>query len=396
MSEVKNIPEGWIKTTIGEVVTLSQGVAINAKTNHVLSNELDGIPLLKINNLINGTIDQYADPKKVPVQSILGLKDVVFTRTGQVGEVFTNKYGILHNNSFKVTPNKDIYWKFLFWFLKNKSVYNFVQKIASGSVQLDLNHGAFKIIPMLIPPLEEQRAIANILTSLDDKIALLQAQNKTLEATAQTVFKEWFGKYQVGDELPEGWREGKVSELIDIIGGGTPKTSIDEYWNGDICWFSVVDAPNETDCFCINTEKRITRLGLEKSSTKLLRVGTTIISARGTVGKLAIVGEKMAMNQSCYGIQGKEGVGDYFVYFQLKEGLSQIKNNVHGAVFDTITKNTFDSIEIPIATLSKILTFEKRVTPLMRKILNNVKQVQTLANTRDTLLPKLMSGEVRV
>src|SRR5690554_7895826 len=105
------------------------------------------------------------------------------------------------------------------------------------------------MFPINLPPLPEQKSIAQVLTAFDDKIENLRAQNQTLETFAQTIFKEWFGKYQVGDELPEGWRVGKLGELINIIGGGTPKTSNKEYWNGDIFWCSVVDAPSNNDCF---------------------------------------------------------------------------------------------------------------------------------------------------
>jgi type I restriction enzyme S subunit len=181
MSEVKNIPDGWVETEIGNLVDLAQGVAINAKTDYVLSDKENGIPLLKINNLLNNTIDQYANPNLVPKQSIIHKDDVIFTRTGQVGAVLFNKYGILHNNSFKVIPKEEIYWKYLYWYLKSEQVYNYVQKVAAGSVQKDLNHGAFKTIEFKYPKnKEEQKSIAAILTAFDNKIELLQAQNKTL------------------------------------------------------------------------------------------------------------------------------------------------------------------------------------------------------------------------
>jgi len=117
MSSINDIPNGWLQTTIGELVELAQGVAINAKTNYVLSDKENGIPLLKINNLLNNTIDQYANPDLVPKQSIIHKNDIIFTRTGQVGEVLINKYGILHNNSFKVIPNKELHWSYLYWYL---------------------------------------------------------------------------------------------------------------------------------------------------------------------------------------------------------------------------------------------------------------------------------------
>ena len=146
-----NLPKGWAETTMDKLVELAQGVAINAKTNHVLCEKLEGLPLLKINNLLNNTIDQYANPKLVPQKAILKRDDIIFTRTGQVGWVFTNKIGILHNNSFKVIPSEKLDKKFLYWFLKQKSIYNYVQKVAAGSAQPDLNHGSFRTITIKYP-----------------------------------------------------------------------------------------------------------------------------------------------------------------------------------------------------------------------------------------------------
>lgn len=139
-----------------------------------------------------------------------------------------------------------------------------------------------------------------------------------------------------------------LDDLVDLIGGGTPKTSKDEYWNGVIPWFSVVDAPNKSDVFVIDTGKHVTELGVEKSSTKILPIGTTIISARGTVGKCAMVGEPMAMNQSCYGVRGKKDISDSFVYYAIREKVTDLQRGGHGSVFNTITRDTFKTIKIAL------------------------------------------------
>ncbi|MFD2270836.1 restriction endonuclease subunit S [Undibacterium arcticum] len=121
------------------------------------------------------------------------------------------------------------------------------------------------------------------------------------------------------------------------------KTSIPEYWGGDIPWFSVVDAPATTDVFVIDTAKHISVQGLNNSSTKLLAEGTTIISARGTVGRLALVGREMAMNQSCYGLRGKADDA-YFTYFSTYRLVESLKQRSHGSVFDTITTDTMRGV----------------------------------------------------
>lgn len=148
----------------------------------------------------------------------------------------------------------------------------------------------------------------------------------------------------------------KLSDVMDLIGGGTPKTSKPEYWNGTIPWLSVKDFNNGFR-YVYETEKTITELGLENSSTKLLQKGDVIISARGTVGEIATILFPMAFNQSCYGLRAKSGIvtSDY-LYYLIKHNVSVLKKNTHGSVFDTITRNTFDNIEVEIPS---IITQEK-------------------------------------
>ena len=143
----------------------------------------------------------------------------------------------------------------------------------------------------------------------------------------------------------------KLSEIMDLIGGGTPKTSKAEYWDGDIPWLSVKDF-NDDFRYVYKTEKHITQLGLENSSTKLLQPGDIIISARGTVGELATIPFPMAFNQSCYGLRAKkEIVNEDFLYYLIKHNVYVLKRNTHGSVFDTITRGTFEGIEVDIPAL---------------------------------------------
>jgi type I restriction enzyme S subunit len=178
-----------------------------------------------------------------------------------------------------------------------------------------------------------------------------------------------------------------------VIGGGTPKTSVPEYWGGDIPWFSVVDAPSTADVFVVDTEKYITEAGLNGSSTKLLPAGTTIISARGTVGRLALTGRPMAMNQSCYGLRGKAG-DQYFTYFSTTRLVEQLKQRAHGSVFDTITQETFAGVSLCCPPSEVIKVFEQVVDPLLMRIRENLMQSNSLASIRDALLPRLISGQL--
>jgi type I restriction enzyme S subunit len=282
--------------------------------------------------------------------------------------------------------------------------FQFIAESRSGTFP-QITFESISFFPILLPPPSEQKAIAAILSSFDNKIELLQRQNKTLEQIAQTIFKEWFIKFKVNGKkqkvnsstgLPEEWRMGKLGEVIDIYGGGTPRTDIAEYWNGDIPWFSVVDVPGEGDVFVIRCEKHISQKGLENSSTKILPVNTTIITARGTVGKLALVGVPMAMNQSCYGITPKDNESFFYIFLLMKESLTMLKQQVHGAVFDTITRDTLNNISVNIPPDKVTGLFENTIKPCFHKILRNNSQIQTLSKLRDVFLPKLIKGEIRV
>ncbi|EAQ4919165.1 restriction endonuclease subunit S, partial [Salmonella enterica] len=284
-----------------------------------------------------------------------------------------------------------------------------------------------------------------IIGILDDKIKLNKELNHTLEQISQTLFKSWFVDFDpvidnaldAGNPIPEalqsraelrqkirnsadfkplpadiralfpaefeetelgwmpkGWITTSFNDLIELIGGGTPKTSVEEFWNGDIPWFSVVDAPSESDVYVLTTEKKITIEGLNNSSAKLLRKGTTIISARGTVGKCAMVAVPMAMNQSCYGVIGKNNISDEYIYFQLKNAVQTLQQMGHGSVFNTITRDTFKNIKVPFCNEELTNSYSLLVKNYFSKILNNNYQNIALTNLRDTLLPKLISGEL--
>lgn len=191
----------------------------------------------------------------------------------------------------------------------------------------------------------------------------------------------------------------KLSEIMDLIGGGTPKTSKPEYWNGNIPWITVKDFNNDFR-YVYKTEKSITQLGLERSSTKLLQSGDVIISARGTVGEIATIPFAMAFNQSCYGLRAKKGmVTSDYLYYLIKHNISLLKNNTHGSVFDTITRNTFDNIEVEIPSIeiqqkiSSILNDYDKKIELNNAINNNLEQqAQAIFKMEFLSLKALPSG----
>ncbi|MGR5367344.1 restriction endonuclease subunit S [Photobacterium damselae] len=359
------------------------------------------------------------------VRGLPQIGDVVLTTEAPLGETaqLTNANVALAQRIVTLRGKNGLLDNdYLLCALQSDFVQHQLESRSSGSTVKGIKQSELRKVSLPVPPLDEQQKIARILKSLSNKLVCNTQTNQTLEEMAQAIFKSWFVDFDpvkakmngeqpegmdaataslfpeklVESELgliPEGWEVSTLSSLIKLTGGGTPKRSEETYWNGDIPWFSVRDVPSGSNVFVVDTDEKITELGLNKSSTKLLPKGTTIITARGTVGKLALVGTDMCMNQSCYGIRGKE-VGDFYNYFNLNEAVSTLQRNTHGAVFDTITTKTFDTYSMAFSGIELANKFDALVAPLLQKIEANVRQNIELSTLRDTLLPKLLSGEL--
>lgn len=325
----------------------------------------------------------------------------------------------------RIRPKEYLDNYYLFYWFQLAAKAGLLEPYFTGTTIKHLTGKAIAALEVPLPPIWVQRAMVDVLKQLDDRITLLRETNATLEAIAQALFKSWFVDFDpvrakmtghppegmdaataalFPDSLeeseqglvPKGWTIRPFIDAVDVIGGGTPKTSNPDYWGGQIPWFSVVDAPDGANTFVVDTEKHITDAGLKGSSTKLLPQGTTIISARGTVGKLALTWCPMAMNQSCYGLRGKSG-DSYFTYFSTYRLVETLKARSHGSVFDTITRDTLASVQSLLPANSGVIdAFEDTVKPLMDRILLNLHQSRGLAKLRDTLLPRLISGQLRL
>jgi type I restriction enzyme S subunit len=322
------------------------------------------------------------------------------------------KETVIDNNMMSATALEDKVLPMFLYYLFTQIDFN---QIAKGSALPYVNVNDLKRVRVSIPSILEQKKIVSALSSLDDKIELNRQINANLEKIASALFKRWFVDFEFPDkngkpykssggkmahsevgEIPEGWRVGSLDRMIEILSGGTPKTSNPDYWNGEIPWFSVVDAPKQSDIYVIETEKKITQRGIENSAAQILPEGTTIITARGTVGKIALVGLPMAMNQSCYGLKGKLDKSGLFTYLTIKNVVGALQSNVHGSVFDTITRETFSKIDIIMPSTEIIASFEGTIAPMFEKTKNNLLEIRSLKTIRDSLLPRLMIGKIRV
>lgn len=277
---------------------------------------------------------------------------------------------------------------------------------SAGATRKAITKSMIEDFQLNLPPLPEQTAIASILSTIDAKIENNLAINKTLEEIAMALYKDWFvdfGPFQEGKfvdselgMIPEGWEVKPFLNLFKLLSGGTPKTKISEYWNGDIDWVSAKDIGNQGESYIVSTEKKITQIGLNNSATKILPEDTVIVVARGSVGKYGIIASPMAMNQSCYGIYSKSSFSQGITYLVVQSLINHFLNVAYGSVFDTITTSTFKNIEILVPPLETMEEIKYKIDPLFEKIKRNHRENQTLTTLRDILLPKLISGEVRL
>ena len=399
----------WIETRLGHVIELKRGYDLPAAARKAGS-----VPVVS-----SSGITDYHSESKVPGPG------VVTGRYGTIGRVFyiPGEYWPL-NTALYVSDFRGNDPRFIGYLLArvNFSIYSDKSTVPG----LNRNHLHQEIV-RIPKSVSEQRAIAHVLGALDDRIDLNRRMNETLAAMARALFRSWFvdfepvhaklegrdtglprdvadlfpdrfvkSKRAAGAPVPRGWQVGALADVVEIINGGTPRTSVPEYWDGDIPWYTAKDAPSFNGVFAIDTERTISRLGVAHSSTRLLPARTTVITARGTVGKIACLGVPMAMNQTCYGIRGRDGYPDFFTYWNLRASTRELPNLTHGTIFDTITRETFAVATTIIPATRVADTFDDQVAPYMERILANQRASRNLTAQRDTLLPKLISGELRV
>lgn len=402
--------EEWKIQQLGNVFKVKHGYAFKGE---FFSNEPTEDVLLTPGNFhIGGGFK--ADKLKYyngdyPEEYILKEGDIVVTMTdlSRDGDTLGYSAKIPHSKGARYLHNQrlgllqflsnDFDSDFIYWLLRTREYHEFVVGSATGSTVKHTSPSRIEEYEFKCPALPTQRRIAAILTALDDKIELNRRMNETLEGIAQAVWGEWFGRYANGQEdLPDGWRWGNILEIANLIGGGTPKTDVEEYWNGNIPWISAKDITPNNRSIIIETEKKITKDGLENSSAKLLPALSTVISARGTVGNYCLIPSEMTISQSNYALHSIEENTDFFLFQQVANLVAEMQQKSYGTVFDTITTKTFSEIEIPIPPNSKMVEYNEAMKPIFERRIENLLQSRTLAALRNALLPRLMPGEIKV
>ncbi|OSN04551.1 hypothetical protein AU510_11575 [Lonsdalea britannica] len=318
----------------------------------------------------------------------------------------------------KVIPNEGVSSDFLYYFLKQDSVFQYVDKLSArtgGQTGVDLV--SLKNYPVRIPEKKEhQEKLVAILIVIDKKIALNNSINAELEVMAKTLYDYWFVQFDFPDsngkpyktsggkmeynvtlkrDIPAGWCASNILPLADLLGGGTPTKTNHEYWNGSIPFFTPTDS--DKNIYSLNTQDSITEFGLKNSSTRLFEKNTIFITARGSVGRLALNAVPMTMNQSCYALRAKQGTSFAYLYFLTKELIHHLEVKATGSVFNSIVSNDIEYTNLALPDdIGLIEKYAKKTEPAFTKIELLTKENQQLISLRDWLLPLLMNGQVTV
>lgn len=357
-----------------------------------------GFPIIDGANLkgykVTDNITKFVTEEKARSlsRSIAHRGDVIVTISGTIGQLAYIPEDSLYNEylcsqrQFRVSFDSSmVYVPYLVFYFHTFEGQNKILSFANqtGVPALSQPLKNFKKIRLCLPSLQEQRRIASIVETLNNKIENNIKINDNLEQQAAALFSSLYERSNT---------EVRYTDLIQILGGGTPKTGESIYWNGNIAFFTPKDVGVP---YTLITEKTITEEGLLHCNSRLYPVNTVFVTARGTVGKVGMSGVPMAMNQSCYALVGKE-THQLLVYFYTLKAVDRLKHKASGAVFDAITTRDFESEQIMKLSDEDAKAFLCVAESMFQKILNNSIENLRLSTLRDSLLPKLMSGELDV
>ena len=382
----------WKEYKLGEIADVQTGPF--GSQLHMSDYQDEGTPIITVehlgdNRIIHNNLPLVGEKDKNRLKKyVLAEGDIVFSRVGSVDRrayVSANEDGwMFSGRCLRVRPTQEVDSKFLSYYFGLEDFKETIRRIAVGATMPSINTTILSNVVIPLPPIDTQHRIASILSSLDDKIDLLHRENKTLEAMAETLFRQWFI-----EEAKEDWKEGKLGDEFEFIMGQSPSG---ESFNEEGVGIPMYQG-NADFGFRFPTRRVFTT-----QPTRFAEINDTLISVRAPVGAQNMATEKCCIGRGVAAFRYKDNSSFYsYTYYKLKSLLDDIKQyNDNGTVFGSISKSDFENIDIMIPDKDTILNFQKQVKPIDDKIINNNYEIQTLTQQRDGLLPKLMSGEVKI
>lgn len=400
----------WEKVKLGDICK-----SIADGDHQAPKKQESGIPFITISNIdSNNRIDftnclyvseEYYDA--INDKRKASKDDILYSVVGSFGVpvlikenlkfAFQRHIAILRPDTEKIFP------AFMYYCMLTRDFYLQADSVAIGSAQRTITLGALNNMQLSLPSLPVQKRIASILSAYDDLIENNQKQINLLEEAAQRLYKEWFvdlrfpghENVKIVDGVPEGWKIKKIEELADTMSGGTPTRSHEEYYSsGEILWLKTKEL---NDGFIFDTEEKITEAGLKNSSAKLFEKGCIILAMYGaTIGRLGISSVTMCCNQACCVLKIKEIFLFEYVYLWLVNNREMLISRGRGSAQSNLSQELIKQIEVRIPSDGVLIKFSNVVDKLLKNKEILEKQISSLREARDRLLPKLMSGEIEV
>ena len=338
--------------------------------------------------------------------------DIVYTTRGTVGNAgYYNSsvpYENIRINSGMVILRSNgeiVDARFLYQILKSEYYRPYFKQYCTGSAQPQLPIKNFSQIYLNVPDIKTQHRIADIVSAYDDLIKNNQRQIKLLEEAAQRLYKEWFvdlrfpghENTKIVDGVPEGWRVASIADICDTVGGGTPSTKIQSYYEkGDILWVTPTDITRNFSLALLDTEKKITPEGLKNSSAKMLPAETILMTSRASVGFFGMCKYEVCTNQGFISCIPKRENLQMYLLFNLKSRVEEIRQKAGGSTYLEISKTVFRELKIILPKDEVLAEYQKNVHDIFDEIYCRTEMIKSLVDMRNRLLPKLMSGEVEV
>ncbi|WP_296882999.1 restriction endonuclease subunit S [uncultured Methanobrevibacter sp.] len=377
----------WIDCTLGDIVTFKRGYDLpKDKMNK------GKYPVVGSNGII-GYHDEFTTESP----------GITVGRSGNVGNPFIVKGDSWsHNTTLFVEKFKNVDPYFVYYYLKTIDLKQF----AGGSAVPTLNRNHIHPIDIRIPrDINEQKKISTLLLTIDEKIAVCESINKNLAALAKTIFRDRFIFYKgyesqmiktdVG-EIPNTFEVKSVDEISkDVVCGKTPSTKVEENYGDKMPFITIPDMHGNV--FVIDTERKLSEIGIKSQIKKILPENSICVSCIATAGLVSLTSEESQTNQQINSVICKEGISPYFVYLYMEELSEYIKMlGSGGSTTLNLNKREFGKIELVIPPQEDMIEFHKQISPIFEEIKTNQYEIEKLTKLRDTLLPKLMSGEIDV
>ena len=422
----------WFNTTVGDLcqAVFSGGTPTSTNSEYfggtipwLRTKEVNYTKIRATEEYISQAGYESSSAKLVPINSVIV---AMYGNGDTAGRVAINKIELTTNQAccnLVIDAGRADY-RFVYYFLKGR--YQELVDLKNGGAQQNLNSRLIKAFPISVPSLTTQSRVADLLEEIDDRIALLRETTATLEAIAQALFKSWFVDFdpvrakQQGlapagmDEataalfpdsfeesalglVPEGWAVQPVGDAVECVGGATPDTKEPSYWSPEAhAWTTPKDLSGLPAPVLLSTERRLSTKGLAKIGSGLLPVGTLLMSSRAPIGYLAVAQVPVAINQGYIAMPPGSLLPPLYMLFWCQQNMEGIKARANGSTFMEISKKAFRPMPAVLPSSPVIQAFLAIASPLFGRLVSNEQQAQTLATLRDTLLPRLISGQLRL